>query len=88
MKQLIINKTNFVENGCYFSNSIFRLYAGLKFSLERNSVQKYFLLSACFCLDSKYSLREMDQKSILVEQLLMGTRTWKYFASSKFFDYM
>ena len=42
--------------------SIFRLYPGLKMSFEHNSVRKSFFLSACFCWDSRPSLREMDQK--------------------------
>ena len=29
---------------------------------ENNSVRKKFFLSACFCWDSRLSLREMDQK--------------------------
>ena len=41
------------------SNS--RLYPGLKMSFEHNSVRKNFFLSACFCWDSRLSLREMDQ---------------------------
>ena len=42
--------------------SIFRLYPGLKISFEHNSVRKKLFLSACFCWDSRLSLREMDQK--------------------------
>ena len=42
--------------------SIFRLYPGLKMSFEHNSVRKNLFLSACFCWDSRLSLREMDQK--------------------------
>ena len=45
-----------------FLMSIFRLYPGLKMSFEHNSVRKNLFLSACFCWDSKLSLREMDQK--------------------------
>ena len=41
--------------------SIFRLYPGLKLSFEHNSVRKDPLLSACFCWDSRLSVREMDQ---------------------------
>ena len=44
-----------------FLMSIFRLYPGLKPSFEHNSVRKNFFLSACFCWDSRLSLREMDQ---------------------------
>ena len=42
--------------------SIFRLYPGLKMSFEHNNVRKNLFLSACFCWDSRLSLREMDQK--------------------------
>ena len=42
--------------------SIFRMYPGLKMSFEHNSVRKNLFLSACFCWNSRVSLREMDQK--------------------------
>ena len=42
--------------------SIFRLYPGLKLLFEHNSVQKNLFLRACFCWNSRISLREMDQK--------------------------
>ena len=45
-----------------FLMSIFRLYPGLKMSFEHNSARKNLFLSACFCWDSRFSLREMDQK--------------------------
>ena len=45
-----------------FLMNIFRLYPGLKLSFEHNSVRKNLFLSACFCWDSRLSLREMDQK--------------------------
>ena len=45
-----------------FLMSIFRLYPGIKMSFENNSVRKNLFLSACFCWDSRHSLREMDQK--------------------------
>ena len=45
-----------------FLMSIFRLYPGFKMSLEHNSVRKNLFLSACFCWNSRLSLREMDQK--------------------------
>ena len=41
---------------------IFRLYPGLKLSIKHKSVRKNLFLSACFCWDSRLSLREMDQK--------------------------
>ena len=45
-----------------FLMSIFRLYPGLKLSIEHSSVRKNVFLSACFCWDSSFSLRELDQK--------------------------
>ena len=44
--------------------SIFRLYRGLIMSLKHNSVRKNLFLSACFCWDSRLSLRKMDQNFI------------------------
>ena len=41
--------------------SIFRMYPRLKKSFEHNSVRKNLFLNACFCWDSRLSLREMDQ---------------------------
>ena len=41
--------------------NIFRLYPGLKMSFEHNSLRKNLFLSACFCWDSRSSLREVDQ---------------------------
>ena len=68
--------------------STFRLYPELQFSFEHNSVRKNLFLKACFCWDSKYSLRELDQNSNL-EPLVMGTRTWSSnFVTSKYLDYM
>ena len=45
-----------------FLISVFRLYPGLKMSFEHNSVRKNLILSACFCWNSRLSLRDMDQK--------------------------
>ena len=45
-----------------FLMSISQLYPGLKMSFENNSVRKNLFLSACFCWDSRLSLREMGQK--------------------------
>ena len=46
----------------FFLITVFRLYPGLKMSIEHNSVRKNLFLSACFCWDSGLSLREMVQK--------------------------
>ena len=62
MKQLLIIKTNSAKMDVIFLMSIFRLYPGLKMSFEQNSFRKDLFLSACFCCDSRLSLREMDQK--------------------------
>ena len=45
-----------------FLMSIFRLCPGIEMSFEHNSVCKNLFLSACFCWDSRLSLREMEQK--------------------------
>ena len=45
-----------------FLISVFRLYPGLKMTFEHNSVRKNLILSACFCWNSRLSLRGMDQK--------------------------
>ena len=45
-----------------FLMTISRLYPGLKMSSEHNSLRKNLFLSACFCWESRFSLREMDQK--------------------------
>ena len=44
-----------------FLMSLFRLYPRFKMSFEHNSVRKNQFLSACFCWDSRLSLREMGQ---------------------------
>ena len=64
MKQLFIIETNSARMDVLFLMNIFRLYTGLKLSFENNSVRKNLFLSACFCWDSRLSLREMDQKFI------------------------
>ena len=45
-----------------FLISVFRLYAGLKMSLQHNSFRKNLFLSARFFWDSRLSLRDLDQK--------------------------
>ena len=47
-----------------FLKSTFRLYPGLKMSIEHNSIRRDLFLSACFCWDSRLTLREMDQKEV------------------------
>ena len=44
-----------------FLMSIFRVHPELKLSFEQKSVRKNLFLSACFCWDSRPSLRQMDQ---------------------------
>ena len=46
----------------FFLINVFRLYPGLKMSYKLSSVRKNLFLSACFCWNSRLSLREMDQK--------------------------
>ena len=45
-----------------FLISVFRLYPGIKMSIEPDSVRKNLFLNACFCWDSGLSVHEMDQK--------------------------
>ena len=45
-----------------FLISLFRLYPGTKVSLRQKSARKILLSSACFFLDSRFSLCEIDQK--------------------------
>ena len=45
-----------------FLTSVFRLYPGLKWHLNTIVYAKNLFLIACFCWDSRVSLREMDQK--------------------------
>ena len=44
-----------------FLISVFRLYPGLKMSIEHKSVRKNLFLSACFCWDSGLSIPELNQ---------------------------
>ena len=84
MKQLSINKTNFVKNGCSPSLSKFRLYPRLKMPFEHNSARKNIFLSACCCWDAKLPMRAVDQLLNLMEPLVKGTRTWNsYFVTQK-----
>ena len=46
----------------FFVKSIFRFHPGFKVSFKHNSARKNLFLSACFCWDSRLSLRELDQK--------------------------
>ena len=69
-----------------FLMSIFRLYPGLNVSFEHNGVRKNLFLSACFCWDSRLSLREMDQKFKFVGTLGYGDSYLEFnFVISKVF---
>ena len=57
-------------------------------SFEHNSVRKNLFLSACFCWNSRLSLREMDQSFHLVDSLVMEILIWTlYFVTPKYSDY-
>ena len=58
--------------------SIFRLYRGPRMSFEPNSVRKNVFLSACFCWDSRLSLREMDQKFEFCGTIGYGNSTLEF----------
>ena len=69
-----------------FLTSVFRLYPGFKMSFERNSVRKNLFLSAGFCWDSGFSLREMDQKFKFGGLIGYGNSCWaSVFCYSKVF---
>ena len=71
-----------------FLMNIFRLPPGLKMSFEHNSVRKNLFLSACFCWNSKLSLRQMGQTLEFDGTIGYGTRTWSfYFVISKYLEY-
>ena len=71
-----------------FLLSVFRLYPKFKMSFEHKSAAKLFS-NACFCGDSRRSLRQMDQNFKFGEPLDMRTRTWSFSCvSSKYLDYM
>ena len=42
--------------------NIFRFCPGIKLSFEHNSARRNQFLNACFCWNSKQSLREIEQK--------------------------
>ena len=66
--------------------SIFRLYPALKMSFGHNCVRKNQFLSACFCWDSRISLREKDQKFKFGETIGYGDSYLEFlFRHFKFF---
>ena len=68
-----------------FLISVFRLYPGLKMSVQHNSVRKNLFLSACFCWNSRLPLREKDQKFPFGGLIGYGTLIWTLFRYSKVF---
>ena len=72
-----------------FLKRVFRLYPGLKLSIEHNSVCKKLFLRACFCWDSGLSLGEMDQKFEFGGLIGYRNLVWTlYFVHRKYLDYM
>ena len=72
-----------------FLMSIFRLHPGVKLSFELNRARKNVLLSACFCWESRLSLRQMDQKFKFGGTIGYGESYLEfYFVNSKYLDYM
>ena len=58
-----------------FLMTIFRLYSGWKLSFEpKQKCTQRLSLSACFCWDSRFSLREVDQKFKVAETI--GYAVW------------
>ena len=64
MKQLFINRRNFVKNGCSLPNEHFPIVPRIEIVISK-SVCKNLFVSACCCWYSRLSLREMDQKFTL-----------------------
>ena len=58
MKELFIVETDSVMNGCSLSNEHLSIVPGIEIVIWTQNL----FLSACFCWDSRLSLREMDQK--------------------------
>ena len=55
---------------------------------EHNSIRKNLFLSACFCWNSRLSLREMDQKFKFDGTIGYGDSYLEFlFAISKYLDY-
>ena len=72
--------------GVFFLISVFRLHPGLKMTFEHNSDRKNLFLSACFCWDSGFSLREMNQKFKFGGLIGYGNSYWdSVFRYSKVF---
>ena len=83
MKQQFLNKTTFVKNGCSLSNEQF---PGLKLSLEGIHARQNLFLKACFCWDSRLSLREEDQNFKIGGTIGYGDSYLEYtFCRSKVF---
>ena len=70
MEQLFFIKTNFVKNGCSFSNERLPIVPGIKLFFEHSSVRKNPISSSCFC----FSLSEIDQKFEFAGNI--GYRDW------------
>ena len=69
--------------------SFFRLYPALKLTFKHNSVRKNLFLSACFCFESGFSFREMDQKFKFGGLIDMETLAWTlYFITRNYSDCM
>ena len=78
MKQLFMINTNAIKKETLSLISIFRLHLGFKMSFENNSVHENLFLSACFCWDSRLSLREMDQKFKLGGTIAYGDSYFEF----------
>ena len=72
-----------------FLMRFFRLYPRLILTFEHNSARKNLFSSACFCWDSRLSLREMDQKFKFGGTIGYDDSFWSsYFVISKYSDYI
>ena len=77
MKQLIIKKQTPSRKAFLFLMSIFQLWPGSKMSIKQHSFRKNLFVGACFCWDSRFFRREIDQNLIWwnhwLWELVLGT---------------
>ena len=62
LDETTVHRKNFVRNGCLFSHGRFPNVSGINFLIWTQECSKKTSSTACFCWDSRLSLRQMDQK--------------------------
>ena len=72
----------------FLLDSVFRLYLGLKMTVEHNSVRKNLFLSACFFWDSNFFYMRWTKTLNLLDSWVMEILFWTlYFVTPKYSDY-